>query len=181
MRLNKLVKSMAVALPLFTLAACSSNDAQDAEAAEIAAKQEAAKVQAEKERARAEAAAQAAKLEQIKQEEKAKLAASNTIYFDFDTSKLDASVITTLDMHAAYLVQNNNVKVLIEGHADERGTPEYNIALGERRAQAVQKYLENSGVLTSQIETVSYGEEKPAVNDRSEQAFAKNRRAVLVY
>jgi peptidoglycan-associated lipoprotein len=71
--------------------------------------------------------------------------------------------------------------VLVEGHADERGTPEYNIALGERRAKAVVTYLENMGVATTQITTVSYGEEKPMVKDRSDNAFTKNRRAVLVY
>jgi peptidoglycan-associated lipoprotein len=73
------------------------------------------------------------------------------------------------------------MKVLVEGHADERGTPEYNIALGERRAKAVVTYLENMGVSSAQLSVVSYGEEKPMIKDRSENAFAKNRRAVLVY
>ena len=70
---------------------------------------------------------------------------------------------------------------MIEGHADERGTPEYNVALSERRAQAVTTYLENMGVTSAQLSVVSYGEEKPMVKDRSEEAFAKNRRAVIVY
>jgi peptidoglycan-associated lipoprotein len=69
----------------------------------------------------------------------------------------------------------------VEGHADERGTPEYNIALGERRAKAVVTYLENLGVSSSQLSVVSYGEEKPVANEHTEAAFAKNRRAVLVY
>ena len=73
------------------------------------------------------------------------------------------------------------LNVVIEGHADERGTPEYNIALGERRAKAVETYLMNMGVNGSQLSVVSYGEEKPMVKDRTEAAFAKNRRAVLVY
>ncbi|WOH38535.1 peptidoglycan-associated lipoprotein Pal [Thalassotalea fonticola] len=180
MRLNKLVKSIAVALPLMAMAACSSNDTTEAEA-ELAANQAAQQAQAEQQAAEAAAAAEVARLEQIKQEEQDKLQTSNTIYFDFDTSKLDSSVTDILNMHATFLVSNANARVVIEGHADERGTPEYNIALGERRAQAVQKYLENSGVLSSQIETVSYGEEKPAISDRTEGAFAKNRRAVLVY
>ena len=76
---------------------------------------------------------------------------------------------------------NSDVNVLVEGHADERGTPEYNIALSERRAKAVVTYLENMGVMSGQLSIVSYGEEKPMVKDRSEQAFSKNRRAVLVY
>jgi peptidoglycan-associated lipoprotein len=86
-----------------------------------------------------------------------------------------------LDAHAAFLSENSDVKVLIEGHADERGTPEYNIALGERRAKSVVTYLETMGVSASQLSIVSYGEEKPMIKDRSEDAFAKNRRAVLVY
>jgi peptidoglycan-associated lipoprotein len=71
--------------------------------------------------------------------------------------------------------------VQIEGHADERGSEEYNIALGERRAKSVVTYLETMGVSASQLSIVSYGEEKPMIKDRSEDAFAKNRRAVLVY
>ncbi len=182
MRLNKVVKSIAIALPLMTLAACSSNDASEEEA-QIAANKAAMQAKAEQEAAAAQAAAAAevARLEQIKQQEQDALQTSNTIYFDFDTSKLDSSVAELLDLHAKFLLANSNARVVIEGHADERGTPEYNIALGERRAQAVQKYLENSGVLPSQMETVSYGEEKPAITTRSESAFAKNRRAVLVY
>ncbi|WP_371373124.1 peptidoglycan-associated lipoprotein Pal [Thalassotalea aquiviva] len=182
MRLNKVVKSLAVALPLMALAACSSNGTTD-EQAEIAQKEAAMK--AEKERlaaeAQAQAAAEVARLEAIKQQEQEQLQTENTVYFDYDTSKLAAEVTATLDLHAKFLVANPNVRVIIEGHTDERGTPEYNIALGERRAQAVQKYLENSGALPSQIETVSYGEEKPAISSSTDAAYAKNRRAVLVY
>ncbi|TKB45792.1 peptidoglycan-associated lipoprotein Pal [Thalassotalea mangrovi] len=182
MRFNKVVKGMAVALPLMALAACSSTDQIDeAEAQRQAKAQAEAQAQAEREASEAAAAAEAARLEAIEEQKKQQLISDNTIYFDFDTSKLSSSVLATLDAHAEFLAANGNAKVVIEGHADERGTPEYNIALGERRAQAVQKYLENAGVAPSQIETVSYGEEKPAVNTRTEDAFAKNRRAVLVY
>ncbi|MGL4959463.1 MAG: OmpA family protein, partial [Plesiomonas sp.] len=72
-------------------------------------------------------------------------------------------------------------KVVVEGHADERGTPEYNIALGERRASAVKMYLQGRGVNAEQVSIVSYGKEKPAVLGHTEDAYAKNRRAVLVY
>ena len=71
--------------------------------------------------------------------------------------------------------------MVIEGHTDQRGTPEYNIALGERRAQAVETYLMNAGVSSSQISTVSYGEEKPAVMGSTEYAMAQNRRGIVVY
>ncbi len=86
-----------------------------------------------------------------------------------------------LEAHGTYLVEHPNVRVLIEGHADERGTPEYNIALGERRAKAVAKYLQGMGVLPSQMSIVSYGEEKPLDMSHTDEGFAKNRRAVLVY
>ena len=106
---------------------------------------------------------------------------ANVIYFDFDSSEVRAMDTDTVSGHAAMMSGNMRVSVRLEGHADERGTPEYNIALGERRAKAVANYLENMGVSSSQITIVSYGEEKPMVKDRTEAAFAKNRRAVLVY
>ena len=79
------------------------------------------------------------------------------------------------------MVKNINQSIVIEGHCDSRGTPEYNIALGESRAKSVQTYLLNAGVSASQMYVVSYGEEKPVNNDMSESAFSENRRGVLVY
>ena len=78
-------------------------------------------------------------------------------------------------------MKNPSLKVTIEGHTDSRGTPEYNIALGERRAQSVETYLLNAGVSSSQVNVVSYGEEKPAVMGSTEYAFAQNRCGVVVY
>ena len=86
-----------------------------------------------------------------------------------------------LDAHAAYLTATPATSVRVEGNTDERGTPEYNMALGERRAHAVQSFLTSKGVQGSQISTVSYGEEKPAVLGHDEAAYSKNRRAVLAY
>ncbi len=105
----------------------------------------------------------------------------NTVYFGFDSYQIEGEYQTILDGHSALLNANKNAKVAIEGHADERGTPEYNIALGQRRADAVENYLEARGVSSSQLSTVSYGEEKPAVLGHSEADYAKNRRAVLAY
>ena len=79
-----------------------------------------------------------------------------------------------------WLKQNSNVNVVIEGHADERGTREYNLALGERRAAAAKSYLVNAGVAASRVETTSYGKERPAVVGSNEGAWAQNRRAVTV-
>lgn len=106
---------------------------------------------------------------------------TKTIYFAFDDSSVPAAAFETLRAHANYLKGNSNAKVRLEGHADERGTREYNVALSERRAQAVEKFLRVQGVAASQIEVVSYGEEKPAAYGHDEMSWAKNRRVVLNY
>jgi peptidoglycan-associated lipoprotein len=104
-----------------------------------------------------------------------------TFYFDFDRSELKPRARTILSGHARYLRENRSVRVRIEGHTDERGTREYNLALGERRATAVSEYLQSLGVRSSQLSTVSYGEERPVDPGHNESAWAKNRRAELVY
>lgn len=182
MRLNKTVKALAIALPMMTLAACSSNSDTDAQSqVDTNAQQAAAQRAAEQENVRVAAAKRAAEIEEQKRQEVERLRSEHIVYFDFDQSSVSAEFSAILDAHAKFLNENSNISVLVEGHADERGTPEYNIALGERRAKAVVTYLENMGVASSQLSVVSYGEEKPMVKDRSESAFAKNRRAVLVY
>lgn len=104
-----------------------------------------------------------------------------TFYFEFDQARLSERDLRVLAMHAEYLRDFRNRSVLIEGHCDERGTREYNLALGERRAQAVQQYLAAAGVRASQIEIVSYGEERPVDAGNTESAYARNRRAEMVY
>ncbi len=104
----------------------------------------------------------------------------DTIYFAFDSYSLDNQAQGTLDRQAAVLLRSGSIPVTIEGHADERGTREYNLALGERRATAVKDYLVAFGVNPSRMRTLSYGEERPAVPGPSEAAWAKNRRAVTV-
>ena len=106
-------------------------------------------------------------LKKSAEEQMEALRKEHIVYF-VDKSNIQSQYAELLAAHADYLVKNPNVSVVIEGHADERGTPEYNIALGERRAKAVQSYLENLGVQDSQISTVSYGEEKPMVNASTE-------------
>jgi len=119
--------------------------------------------------------------EELRQAELDALMAENVLYFDYDESGIRSEFTDLLEKHASFLRDNPSQSVLIEGHADERGTPEYNIALGERRANAVSSYLQSMGVENSQITTVSYGEEKPADMGHDEDAFSLNRRAVIVY
>lgn len=109
------------------------------------------------------------------------LQSNNIVYFGFDKYDVAPEYAQILDQHAAFMRGNPSVKITVEGHADERGTPEYNIALGERRANAVKMYLQSKGVNGEQIAIVSYGKEKPAVLGHDETAYAKNRRAVLAY
>jgi peptidoglycan-associated lipoprotein len=99
-----------------------------------------------------------------------------TIYFDFDRSDLRPDAREGLQANASYLKSNSGVSITIEGNCDERGSNEYNLALGKRRAEAAYKYLVDLGVESSRMTTVSYGEEKPAVEGHNELAWAKNRR-----
>ena len=103
------------------------------------------------------------------------------VYFEFDRSDIPTAHLKTLDAHARYLIENPDVKIRLEGHADERGSREYNIGLGDRRAQAVRRILLFQGVANDQVSTVSYGEERPAVQGHTEDAYAKNRRVEIVY
>ena len=105
---------------------------------------------------------------------------SDRIFFDTDQYDVDAQDQQTLQSQAAWLQQNPNVRVTIEGHADERGTRDYNIALGERRANAAKNYLASLGIDPSRLNTVSYGKERPAALGSDEAAWAQNRRAVTV-
>lgn len=182
MRLNKTLKAISVALPLMALAACSSNTGSDSTDAQVTDTNSAANSAAQTQATvQATAAAEQARIEEIKRKTIAELKAKNIVYFEFDKSTVSDEFARVLDAHAKFLSANSDKSVLVEGHTDARGTPEYNIALGERRAKAVVSYLEALGVDANQLSVVSYGEEKPMVKDRSEAAFAKNRRAVLVY
>lgn len=107
--------------------------------------------------------------------------AQRVIYFDLDSSQVREADRAVLANHAAYLKENPQAVITLEGHGDERGSPEYNIALGERRAQAVRQVMEFSGATAQQLPTVSYGEEKPAVDGHDESAWSQNRRVELVY
>jgi peptidoglycan-associated lipoprotein len=191
MQFNKVFKGMLIALPMVTLMACTSTaDKQAAEDAAAKAKADAAAKLAEEEQARRDAEAKKVemaaleaknKAEQIRKSAMDALQNMQTVYFDFDRASVRSDSYATLDKHADFLSQNPSVSIVIEGHCDSRGTPEYNIALGERRAQSVATYLQNAGVSSSQLTVVSYGEEKPVSNGTTKDAFAKNRRGVLVY
>ncbi len=99
-----------------------------------------------------------------------------TIYFDYDQSSLRSDAKSGLKSNAEFMKSNASASVLIEGNCDERGSEEYNLALGMRRAEAAKRYLTDLGVASSRLSTISYGEERPAANGSGESAWAKNRR-----
>ena len=98
------------------------------------------------------------------------------IYFDFDKSNIRPDAREVLKTNADWFLKNSNVSIIIEGHCDERGTAEYNMALGQRRAEEAKKYLVNLGVKESTLKTISYGKERPVDQGHDEEAWAKNRR-----
>jgi len=104
-----------------------------------------------------------------------------TIYFDYDTSEIKPEYLPVLRTHSRYLGTNSSTRVTLEGHTDERGTREYNLALGDQRAEAVRRFMIADGVLPNQLTTLSYGEERPASSGHSEQAWRQNRRVVIQY
>ena len=107
--------------------------------------------------------------------------ASRVIYFEYDSAKVSDDSMVLLEAHGDFIAGNGNVNVTLTGHADERGSREYNIALGDRRAQSVRRILLFQGASSDQIETVSYGEEQPAVMGHDESAWSRNRRVELQY
>ena len=180
MQLNKVLKSLAIVLPMMTLAACSSTDNADSSAANQngtngggTSPDQTIVTPVDPSGSMSEEQLHEQQLQQLRQEQ--------TIFFKFDNSEIQPEYQAVLEAHAAYLRDHPSIKVIVEGHADERGTPEYNIALGERRATAVAQYLQALGVPASQLSIVSYGEEKPLVLGHTDADYAKNRRAVLVY
>jgi peptidoglycan-associated lipoprotein len=110
----------------------------------------------------------------------AQMMGADTVYFDTDRYNIDSQDAAALAQQAQWLSRYPNKRATIEGHCDERGTRDYNLALGERRANAAKNYLVSQGVDASRITTVSYGKERPAATGSDEGAWAKNRRAVTV-
>ena len=109
------------------------------------------------------------------------LLTKRTVYFEFDESVILEQDRPILEAHAQYLSQNPSAAITLEGHTDERGTREYNLALGERRSIAVRQYMSLLGGSGQQLRTLSYGEERPAATGHNEEAWALNRRVEIIY
>ncbi len=106
---------------------------------------------------------------------------NRTVYFDYDSSEIKPDYIGVMRNHAAYLGANTSTRITLDGNTDERGTREYNLALGDQRAEAVRKFMAAEGVSPDQMATLSYGEERPANPGHGESAWAQNRRVIIQY
>lgn len=148
----------------------------DEDAARLAAEEAARQKQLQE-----QGLADAARQEALRQAEEAREAfLADDVYFEYDSATLTSNAMDLIKVKALWLQANQMAKVLIEGHCDERGSNEYNLALGDRRAESVRTFLVNLGISPSRLSTVSYGEERPVDSGKSEAAYAKNRRAHLV-
>ncbi|HFB64856.1 MAG TPA: peptidoglycan-associated lipoprotein Pal [Aeromonadales bacterium] len=169
-------KTAALVLSLAFLAACTTKNEDTNTNTNVTPPQDTApvvkKLTPEEIAAKAKAEAEA-KDAAVRQE--------RTIYFDFDKSNIKDEFRMLIEAHAKFLAKNPAINVKLEGHADERGTPEYNIALGEARAKAIADIFKTFGVADSQMEVISYGEERPVDPGHNEAAWAKNRRVEIVY
>jgi peptidoglycan-associated lipoprotein len=184
MKLSMISKGLLIALPMMVLAGCASDDKSDSDSSSSETNKSSEQTNANETGNTVDTdtlEAEGLTSEEKLAKEYGDVILETTILFAFDQSAIPDKFASILDAHAKYLIDNPEKKMVIEGHADEKGTPEYNVALGERRADAVSTYLENNGVSSSQLSTVSYGEEKPVNKAHTEAAHAENRRAELTY
>ena len=161
---------LAIVAATFLLAACETASQVSGDSASTSASNTASSSSASSGSSSAADKTPAEKLAQV----------GDTVNFDFDSAELTVSARSTLNRQAAFLSLNPDLMIVIEGHADERGTREYNLALGDRRATAVRDYLVAKGINSARVRTVSYGKERPAAAGSDEAAWAKNRRAATV-
>jgi peptidoglycan-associated lipoprotein len=184
-------KSVLSLIVVAMLAGCSTTPTQQApivdNSAADAARAAAAKMAADK-AAADKAAAEAAALEQARLASQVNpltdpnnVLSKRSVYFDFDKYVVKSEFTPLVEAHAAYLTSHKDAKVILQGNTDDRGSREYNLALGQRRADAVRKALNLLSVPEAQMEAVSFGEEKPKATGNDEAAFAQNRRADIVY
>ncbi|HTT07491.1 MAG TPA: peptidoglycan-associated lipoprotein Pal [Gammaproteobacteria bacterium] len=175
--LKPMISLVLMFITLFVLAACSSESTKEGNAAVV----DKTGLSDEEKNAKAHAVPGSGDLQGNALEGASNPLSRTVVYFDYDSSDVHADDRPVVEAHAAKLAGNHDLIVTLEGHADERGSREYNLALGERRAQAVKKQMVLLGVAADQIRTVSYGEERPADPGHDEAAYSKNRRVEIIY
>ena len=173
------IKLFTSALLVFFLAACSTTPKDTADSSGSGSSSSSSDVSSSGEGTITETSPESASIEPGSQEDLI-VNVGDRVYFDYDSSELTPDNQELLQEQVAWLKQYSDVSVIIEGHCDERGTREYNLALGEKRAQSVKNYIISLGISSDRISTISYGKERPAVVGSNNGAWAQNRRSVTV-
>jgi len=176
-----IIKLLASALLVFFLAACSTTpkDTADSSGSGSTSTSTSSDVSSSDETTSTESTSTSDSIEPGSQEDLI-VNVGDRVFFNYDSAELDTDAKELLQDQVAWLKQYSDVSVIIEGHCDERGTREYNLALGEKRAQSVKNYLINLGISADRVTTISYGKERPAVVGSSDGAWAQNRRSVTI-
>ena len=170
-----IIKLIASALLVFFLAACSTTPKDTADSSGSGSTSTSSDVSSSADTETTESAS----IEPGSQEDLI-VNVGDRVFFNYDSSELDTDAQELLQDQVAWLKQYSDVSVIIEGHCDERGTREYNLALGEKRAQSVKNYIINLGISADRVSTISYGKERPAVVGSNDGAWAQNRRSVTI-
>ena len=170
-----IIKLLASALLVFFLAACSTTPKDTADSSGSGSTSTSSDVSSSAETETTESAS----IEPGSQEDLI-VNVGDRVFFNYDSSELDTDAQELLQDQVAWLKQYSDVSIIIEGNCDERGTREYNLALGEKRAQSVKNYIINLGISADRVSTISYGKERPAVVGSNDGAWAQNRRSVTI-
>ena len=170
-----IIKLLASALLVFFLAACSTTPKDTADSSGSGSTSTSSDVSSSAETETTESSSIAPG-----SQEDLIVNVGDRVFFNYDSSELDTDAQELLQDQVAWLKQYSDVSVIIEGHCDERGTREYNLALGEKRAQSVKNYIINLGISADRVSTISYGKERPAVVGSNDGAWAQNRRSVTI-
>ena len=173
------IKLFTSALLVFFLAACSTTPKDTADSSWSGSSSSSSDVSSSEEGTIIESSPESASITPSSQEDLI-VNVGDRVFFNYDSSDLDSDAQELLQDQVAWLKQYSDVSVIVEGHCDERGTREYNLALGEKRAQSVKNYLISLGISSDRISTISYGKERPAVVGSNDGAWAQNRRSVTV-
>ena len=173
------IKLFTSALLVFFLAACSTTPKDTADSSGSGSSSSSSDVSSSEEGTITETSPESASITPGSQEDLI-VNVGDRVFFNYDSSDLDSDAQELLQDQVAWLKQYSDVSLIVEGHCDERGTREYNLALGEKRAQSVKNYLISLGISSDRISTSSYGKERPAVVGSNDGAWAQNRRSVTV-
>ncbi len=174
-----IIKLFTGALLVFFLAACTTTPKDTADSSGSGSTTSSSDVSSSESESSSDVGSESASIEPGSQEDLI-VNVGDRVFFNYDSFELDSDAQELLQDQVAWLKQYSNVSVIIEGHCDERGTREYNLALGEKRAQSVKNYLISLGISSDRVSTISYGKERPAVVGSNDGAWAQNRRSVTL-